>query len=188
MLDKLLGIDHLPATHDLCQIGIEAGTTQTHSSCGDRRDHHTGCSGCNFPKRGGAGFLDFGVRRKILERQHIIGRQADDLLGRERAGYLAQRTHHRQQFVQRAVVGDSDDERPCSSTMQQGVEQGFGGGSEPGQADPPRAALDPGNSTREGGRLFHVRKEFADERQDHRLSILAAVKQGRGHPVAVEED
>ena len=180
VLDQTFGIDHLAAAHDLRQVGIESCVTQTHRRRRDRRDYDAGGSGGDLPQRGGASFLDLGMRREILERQHIIGRQTDDRFGQHGAGQLAERAHDRQQLIQSAVVGNGDDQRPRGATMQQGIEKSFAGGSESGHTNPPRAALDLGNSTRKGGRLFHVRKEFADEREDHRLFSLPAKAKAAG--------
>ena len=37
-----------------------------------------GRAGRNLPQRGGARFLDLGMRRQVLEGQHVVGGQADD--------------------------------------------------------------------------------------------------------------
>ncbi len=55
------------------------------------------------------------------------------------------------------------------------VEESFAGGSESGDTYPPRAALDLGYSTRKCGRLFHVREEFANEREDHAIDFSSAI-------------
>src|SRR5207253_169535 len=50
---------------------------------------------------------------------------------------------------------------------------------ESGDNDPPRARFRVGGYTREGGNLFRVRKNLADERQGHRLTILAVHTWGK---------
>src|SRR5947207_15756846 len=51
--------------------------------------------------------------------------------------------------------------------------QKFGARGESGQTDAPRVALDRGGSTRKGWVPFHVRKELADQGENH-TSILSA--------------
>jgi len=49
--------------------------------------------------------------------------------------------------------------------MEEGQEQSLGRGVESGQTYPPRALLEVGGSTPEGGQGFHVREDLANERQ-----------------------
>ena len=55
--------------------------------------------------------------------------------------------------------------------MQQGIEERFTGRSKSRNTRTPRAVHYLGYGTQKCGRLFHVRKNVADEREDH-LSIL----------------
>src|ERR1019366_1738974 len=114
------------------------------------------------------------MRRQVLERQNVVGGQADDRVRRDGARQIAQRAHDRQQLIHRAVVRNDDDDRPRCRAMQQCVEEGFARRSESRDTSPPRATLYPGYRTRKGGRLFHVREEFANEREDHCLFSLPA--------------
>ena len=84
VLDQALGVNHLAATHDLRQAGVEAGVAQAHGRRGWRRDHDAGGASGNLPQSSGARFLDLGMRRLVLEGQHIVSGQADDGVGRER--------------------------------------------------------------------------------------------------------
>src|ERR1035437_1804603 len=112
--------------------------------------------------------------RQILEGQYVVGRQADDGIRRDCARQIAQGAHDRQQFIHGAIVTNDDDDGPRSGAMQQGVEESFASWGESRDTNPPRATLHPGYSTRKGGRLFHVREEFANEREDHRVFSLPA--------------
>ena len=72
-----------------------------------------------------------------------------------------------------AVVVDDDNQRPFGGPAQQDQQQGFGGGRQSGDTNPPRALFQVGGDTREAGKLFHVREEFANEGKKHRNLILA---------------
>ena len=66
-----------------------------------------------------------------------------------------------------AVVVDDEDERASGGALKQHEQQGFCGGSEAGDTNAPRALLEVGGYTREGGKLFYVHEEFADEGKKH---------------------
>jgi len=66
-----------------------------------------------------------------------------------------------------AVVVDYEDQRACGGALKQHEQQGFCGGGEAGDTKTPRALLEVGGYTREGGKLFYVREEFADEGKKH---------------------
>ena len=66
-----------------------------------------------------------------------------------------------------AVVIDYKDDGAGGGALKQHQQQGFCGGSEAGDTNAPRALLEVGGNTREGGKLFYVREEFADEGKKH---------------------
>ena len=78
---QLIRIEHLAAAHHLGQISVEVGLRANAWQLRRRRDDDTGRPGRNLPQSRGAGFLDFGVRRQVLEGQHIVGGQADHGIG-----------------------------------------------------------------------------------------------------------
>ena len=63
--------------------------------------------------------------------------------------------------------------RPVGVAAQKHEQQGFRRGRESGDTNAPRALLQVGGNTREGGKHFYVREEFADEGKKHAISILA---------------
>ncbi len=65
------------------------------------------------------------------------------------------------------VVVDDEDERTSGGSLEKHEHQGFRGGGEAGDTNAPRALLEVGGNTREGGKLFYVHEEFADEREKH---------------------
>jgi hypothetical protein len=66
-----------------------------------------------------------------------------------------------------AVIVDHKDERASGGALKQHEQQGFRGGREAGDTNAPRALLEVGGYTRESGKLFYVREEFADEGKKH---------------------
>src|SRR5579859_4244683 len=103
------------------------------------------------------------MRRKILEREHVAGREGNDSFGIAGAGEFAEPAENGYKIFDGAVVVDYDDDGAVGMTAQKHEQQGFCGGREAGDTDAPRALPEVGGNTREGGKCFYVREEFADE-------------------------
>src|ERR1700681_2325334 len=112
------------------------------------------------------------MRREILERKHVAGRQSDNCLGIAGAGEVAEAAQHRDEILNRPIVVDNDDERAVGVAAQQHEQQGFCRGRQSGDTNAPRALPQMGGYTREGGKHFYVREEFPDEGKKHANSIL----------------
>src|SRR5208283_4016280 len=119
------------------------------------------------PKGSGAFFLEFGMGGEILERKHVARGERDDGFGIAGGGELAKAAEDGKKVFDGPVVVDNEDERASGGTLEQHEQQGFGGGSQAGDTNTPRALLKVGGCTREGGKVFYVREEFADEGKKH---------------------
>ena len=164
MFDQPLGVHHLAAADDACEVGVEAPIAQAHRRGGQWGDDDFGCASGDLPQRDRARFLDLRMRREILEGQHIVGGQPDDGVRRKRPCQVSQRTDDRQQLIDGAVVIDDDDQRPGDGAMKQRIEESFAGWSESRYTYSPRAALELGLLHAKSRYIFHVREEFANER------------------------
>ncbi len=131
------------------------------------RDDDGGGAGCNLPESGGAFFLEFGMRREILEGEHVARGEGDDGVRIAGGGEFAEAAEDGEEVFDGAVVVDDEDERAGGGALEQHEQQGFCGGSEAGDTNTPRALLEVGGYTREGGKHFYVREEFADEGKKH---------------------
>ena len=107
------------------------------------------------------------MRRKILERKHIAGRKGDDRVGIARGGEFAKTAKDGKKLFDCTVVVDDEDEGAFGGTLEKDEQQGFCGGDEAGDTNAPRALLEVGGNTREGGKLLYVHEEFADEGKKH---------------------
>src|SRR5579863_2030758 len=105
--------------------------------------------------------------REILKREHVAGREGDYRLGIAGSGELAESAEDGDELLDGSIVVDDDDQRTLSAALQQHEYEGLGGGDEAGDTDTPRALLELGGYTREGGKVFYVREEFADEGKKH---------------------
>ena len=105
--------------------------------------------------------------RKILEWQHVARRKSDDSLRITGAGEFAESAQNRNEIFNRAIVVYDDDERTVGVAPQEHEQQGSGRGRESGDTNAPRALPQVGGNTREGGKHFHIREEFADEGKQH---------------------
>src|SRR5215469_9995789 len=112
--------------------------------------------------------------RKILKRQHIEGWKSDDRFRSHHPGQLGETMQNRNQLLERTVISGDDNKGAPRGVLQQNQEHGLRGGRYPRNTNPSRALLEVGGYTSERRNLFRVRKNFADERQDHCLIILSA--------------
>jgi hypothetical protein len=107
------------------------------------------------------------VRRKILEGEHIARGQRDNRVRIAGGGEFTEAAKDGKEVFDGAVVVDDKDQRTRGGALEKNEQQGFGGGSESGDTNTPRALLEMGGYTHEGGKHFYVREEFADEGKKH---------------------
>ena len=124
-------------------------------------------AGGDLPQSGGAFFLEFGMRREILEGKDVAGGEGDDGLRIAGGSEFTEAAEDRKKVFDSAIIVDDEDERASGGALKQHEQQGFCGGSEAGDTNAPRALLEVGGNTREGGKLFYVHEEFADEGKKH---------------------
>jgi hypothetical protein len=107
------------------------------------------------------------MRRQILEGEDVAGGHGDDGLGVSGGGEFAEALQNRDKIFNGAVVIDYEDEWAVSGAAEEHEQQGFGGRGESGDTNSPRALPEVGGYTRDGGKHFYVREEFADEGKQH---------------------
>jgi hypothetical protein len=107
------------------------------------------------------------MRREILIRQYVACRKGDDGIWIAGSGEFTEAAKDRKKVFDGAVIVDHKDHRAGGGALKQHEQQGFCGGGEAGDTYTPRALLEVGGNTREGGKLFYVREEFADEGKKH---------------------
>ncbi len=105
--------------------------------------------------------------RKILEWQHISSGKSDDALGIAGTGEFAEATQNRNEIFKRAIVIHNNNQWPVGIAPQKHEQQGLGCGRKSGNTNTPRALPQVGGNTREGGKHFYIREEFADEGKQH---------------------
>jgi len=107
------------------------------------------------------------VWREILEGKDVARGQGDDGFGIAGGGEFTESAEDGEEVFDGAVIVDDKDEWTLGGALKEHEQQGFRGGGESGDTNAPRALLEVGGNTREGGELFYVREEFADEREKH---------------------
>jgi hypothetical protein len=107
------------------------------------------------------------VRREILEGEDVTRGEGDDGVRIGGGGELAEAAEDGEEVFDGAVVVDHEDEGASGGALKEHEQQGFSGWGEGGDTKAPRALLEVGGNTREGGKLFYVREEFADEGKKH---------------------
>ena len=128
MGEKIFDVEGFAAAEGAGQIGVVVGGAQQDGGGRDRSDHDRRFAGGNLPESGGAFFLQFGVRGKILERKHVAGGQGDDRLGIAGGGEFAEALQDGDEVFDGAVVVDDEDELAVGSAAQKHEQQGFCGG------------------------------------------------------------
>jgi hypothetical protein len=162
-----LQIERLATTDGAGEIFVVVARMEADGRGGGRGNHDGSCAGGNLPQGGGALFLEFGMRREILVGKHVPRGKGDDGVRIAGGGEFAKSSKDRREVFDGAVVVDYENERPSGSALKQHEQQGFCRGGEAGDTNTPRALLEVGGNTREGGKLFYVREEFADEGKKH---------------------
>jgi hypothetical protein len=102
-----------------------------------------------------------------LEREHIAGGEGDYPFGIAGGGEFAEAAEDGDEIFDGPVVIDDDDQRAVGVAAQKHEQQSFCRGREAGDTNAPRALPQVGGYTREGGKHFYVREEFADEGKKH---------------------
>ncbi len=100
------------------------------------------------------------------------GRETDDAIGIDGAGEFAAGFERGFEGLGGLVVGDDHDDRTAGGGVgQEGKVKGAGGGGQSGDTPTPRSKAEvPANAIKSGG-VLQVRKNFADEREDHRFLV-----------------
>ena len=107
------------------------------------------------------------MRRKILERKNVARGKGDDGVGIAGGSEFAEAAKDGKELFDGVIVFDDEDERASGGTLEKHEQQGFCSGGETGDTNAPRALLEVGGNTREGGKLLYVHEEFADEGKKH---------------------
>ena len=76
--EKIVDVERFAAAQNAGEVGVVLGGALQDGGGGDRSDHDRRLAGGDLPQGGGALFLKFGMRRKILERQHVASGKGDD--------------------------------------------------------------------------------------------------------------
>ncbi len=135
----------------------------------DGRDEDGDGAGGQFPEGGGALFLHVGVRGKVFKREHVVGRETDHAVGIDGAGKFAAGSECGFEGLGGLVVGDDQDDRAAGGRAghERKVKRA-GGGRQSGDTATPRSKAEVPANAIKGGGVLQVRKNFADEREDHR--------------------
>ncbi len=134
----------------------------------DRGDEDGDRAGGQFPEGGGALLLHVGVGGEVFKGQHVMGGQAHHAGRIDGAGKFAAGAKSGFKGFGGLVVGDDHDDRPVGGARHEGKVEGAGGSGESGDTPAPRSKAEVPANAFKGGRVLQVRKDFADEREDHR--------------------
>ena len=169
MLDQHVGEILFAALEMQREGGVVVAGKEAHAGGFDGRDDQARGPGGDLPEGGGAGFLDFGVGREVFEGEDVVGGKAQDGVGVERAGEVAGGEDGGVQRLGGLVVRDQDERGGAGCADEERKIEGAGGEGEAGDTSSPAAGTQMATDTLEGDRMFQVREQFADERQNHKL-------------------
>ncbi len=167
MREQCLEVEGFAAADGASEIAVVFGGTQADGCGRNGRDNDGCCAGCNFPERGSTFFLEFRVRREILEWKNVAGWKRNDRLGIASRCEFTESAEDGNELLDGTIIVHDEDQRATGGALKQHEQQGFRGGYEAGYTNTPRALLKVGGYTRESGKLFYVHEEFADEGKKH---------------------
>ena len=144
--EQSVEVERFAAANGAGEVGVIVARAQTDGCGGDGRDDDGSGAGGDFPESGGAFFLEFGMRREILERKHVAGGERDDGVGIAGGSEFAEAAENGDEIFDGAIVVDYEDQRAGGGALKQHEQQGFCCGSEAGDTN--AAPCPPG-----GGRL-----------------------------------
>ena len=75
--------------------------------------------GLGFPESGGAFFLEFGMRGKILKGKNVVSGESDDGIGVAGGGEFAESAEDREEFFGGAIVVDYEDDGTLGGALEQ---------------------------------------------------------------------
>jgi len=107
------------------------------------------------------------MRRETLEWEYVARWKRDDRVGISGSGEFAESAEDGDKILDGPIVIRDENERAIGTAAQEHEQQGFRRRREAGDTNPPRALPKVGGYTREGGKHFYVREEFADEGKKH---------------------
>lgn len=149
------------------EAAVEVSGEETHAGRFDGGDDEAGAGVmgvlADFPKGGGAGLLNFRVRREVFEGEDVVCGKTEDGVRRKGSGELAGGENSGMKGFGSLVVGDDDDARSSGGADEVGEIEGSGGSGEAGDTSAPRASAQVAAYTLEGFGVLEVRKELADE-------------------------
>jgi len=137
----------------------------------DRRDEDGDRAGGEFPQRCGALLLHIGVGRKILKREHVVGGKANHASGIDGARKFAASPQGALEGLRRLVIGNQYDDRLTGRAGHKRNVEGARSCRKSGNTPPPRSKAEMPANAIKGGGVLQVRKNFADEREDHQLRV-----------------
>src|SRR5579864_9073576 len=117
------------------------------------------------------------MRREILKWKDVACRQRNNGIGIAGRRQFAEALQDRNEVLHCTVVVHDQNERAFRRALEKHKQKGLCCRGQSRNTKPPRALLQMGGSTRESGKSFHVRKEFADEGKKHADLILTGVWQ-----------
>ena len=177
VLDEHVGEVLLAGAEGEGEGGVEVGMEELEAGGFDGRDDEAdgvggAGAGGDLPEGGGAGLLDFGMGGEVFEGKDIVGGEADDGGGVERAGELAGGDEGLVEGLGGFVVGDEDEGGGGGGLDEEGQVEGARGEGEASDAAARLAVLEVAAGAVEGVGVFKVREEVADEGKDHAMTSL----------------
>ena len=143
------------------------------------RDEDGDCAGGELPQGGGALLLHVGMRREIFKGKHVVRGHADDAMGIDGAGELAASAEHRLKSLGGLVVRDDDDDELARGAGKEREIEGASGRGESRDTPTPRTKAEMPLYAIKCGGVLQLREHFADKREDHASSSLAAAAMAR---------
>ena len=171
MAGENFDVDFFAAAKGDGETGVILAIEEAKRGCFNGCDEDVDGAGGEFPQGCGTLLLHVGMGREILEREHVVGGQADDTRGIDGAGELASGFQHGFERFGGLVVSDDEDDRLAGGARHEGNVEGAGGGSQSGDTSSPRIQAQVPDYAFKTRGVLQLRKNFADKREDHECLV-----------------
>jgi hypothetical protein len=121
-------IDRLSPPDRASQVGVVLGGGKANRRGRDGRNQDRHGAACDLPQGGGSLFLDFRVRREILEGKYVSRGQRDNGPRLGRIQEFSETLHDGQQFLGCPIVADHEDQWAPNCSLGKNQQQSLGGG------------------------------------------------------------
>jgi hypothetical protein len=164
-------VDFFATAHGDGEARVVVTIEETKRGCLGGCDQDGDCSGSEFEESGGALFLHVGVRREVLEWEHIVCGDTDHTIWIDCSGEFTAGAERKFERLGGLVIGHDNDYRLLGGSGEKRDVNRTGGVGESRHTSATDTKREVPANAIKGGGLLQFRKNFADKREDHAVPV-----------------